>query len=428
MAAYIHGIAANANPSVRFQSDRGPSRLGSRLAWPLCGLALAGAVAVIVLDVLDRMRIHSFHDSQPAGIVLPVSFSLLGAIIVSRQPGNRIGWIYLLIGVLMPWPPLGALYFERSVIAGGLPGARWAAWMNDWAVPPVFPAGLSLFAFLLFPSGRLPSPRWRPVAWSAVVLTSIGLVLTWVDPSPISVSSDLPQVANPTGVAALGSVAGNDVGGAWWLIALALLAATIGSLVVRGRSAAPHERQQVKLLAYAAALTIGILIVLEIIGIAGVATSSSWGDAVIVLGFGVAVPVACGIAILKHGLYEIDRLISRTLSYAILTGLLVGVFVGVVALATQILPFSSPVAVAASTLAAAGLFNPLRLRVQRLVDRRFNRARYDAEATVSAFTLRLRDAVDLDTVRGELLHAVDRAVEPAQASLWIRPPAPHTRG
>ena len=105
----------------------------------MCGLAVAGAVGVVVLDMLDRARIHSFHDAQPAGIVLPVSFSLLGAIIVSRQPGNRIGWIYLLIGVLMPWQSLGALYFERSVISGGLPGARWAAWVNNWVVAPGLP-------------------------------------------------------------------------------------------------------------------------------------------------------------------------------------------------------------------------------------------------------------------------------------------------
>ena len=136
----------------------------------------------------------------------------------------------------------------------------------------------------------------------------------------------------------------------------------------------------------------------------------------------VALPWSVGIAVLRYRLYEVDRLISRTISYAILTGLLVAVFVGIVALATDVLPFSSPVGVAASTLAAAALFNPLRLRVQRLVDRRFNRARYDAEAIVSAFTMRLRDAVDLDTVRWELLLAVDGAVQPAHASVWMRPP------
>ena len=135
----------------------------------------------------------------------------------------------------------------------------------------------------------------------------------------------------------------------------------------------------------------------------------------------VALPIGLGIGILKYRLYDIDRLISRTLSYAILSALLVGVFLGVVVLTTRVLPFSSPVGVAASTLAAAALSNPLRRRAQRLVDRRFNRARYDAEATVAAFSAQLRDAVDLDTVRNELLSTVERAVEPSRASLWIRP-------
>jgi hypothetical protein len=140
-----------------------------------------------------------------------------------------------------------------------------------------------------------------------------------------------------------------------------------------------------------------------------------------------ALPISIGVGILRYRLYEIDRLISRTLSYAILTGLLVGVFVGIVALATDVLPFSSPVAVAASTLAAAALFNPLRRRVQHAVDRRFNRSRYDAEEIVTAFAARLRDAVDLDTVRQELLRAVDGAVQPAHASVWLRPTAQRSR-
>ena len=140
-----------------------------------------------------------------------------------------------------------------------------------------------------------------------------------------------------------------------------------------------------------------------------------------------ALPVSMGVGILRYRLYEIDRLISRTLSYALLTAMLVGIFVGIVTLTTRILPFSSPVAVAASTLAAAALFNPLRQRVQTLVDRRFNRARYDAAVTLSAFTAQLRDALDLDSVRNELVHAVDRSVQPSHASVWIRPssPRPH---
>ena len=135
-----------------------------------------------------------------------------------------------------------------------------------------------------------------------------------------------------------------------------------------------------------------------------------------------ALPVGVGVGVLGYRLYAIDRLISGTLSYAILTGVLVGVFVGIVFLTTHVLPFASPIGVAASTFAAAALFNPLRLRVQRLVDRRFNRARHDTEAVVAAFTIRLRDSVDVDAVRDELVHAVEQAVEPSHASLWMKPP------
>ena len=371
---------------------------------------------MVVLDVLDRARIHSLHDAQPGGVVLAVSFSLLGATIVSRQGGNRIGWIYLLIGVLVPWQSLGVLYYERSVASGGLPGARWAAWASNWVVVPVFPAGLSLFAFLLFPSGRLPSLRWRPFAWSAVVVTSLIIASTWLDPTPSVISPALPPVESPFGIGGLGSNIAAGAGGAAWFLGLAMIAAAIGGLVMRGRRAGGRERQQVKLLAYSAALTIGFLVV-----VTAVSSSSSWWDAAVVLGFGVAVPVALGVAILKHGLYEIDRLVSRSLSYLILSGLLAGVFVGIVVVATRVLPFSSPVAVAASTLAAVALFNPLRRRVQRLVDRRFNRARYDADASIAALTAKLRDAVDLETVQADLLEGVHQALAPRHASVWIRP-------
>ncbi len=399
------------------------TEFAARLCWPLCGLAVAESLGVVVLDFLDRAQIHTIHNVQLPAVVVPVSFSLLGAIIVSRQPGNRVGWIFLLIGVLQPWQALSGLYYERSVLGGGLPGANWAAWVGNWVSIIVFPAGLSLFAFLLFPTGRLPSPRWRFVVWTGLAASLIAVAPAWVDPTPIPVFSNLPKATNPIGIPAVGSTTVTAVSAAGYFVGLALLTATIGSLVLRARRAAPQERQQVKLLAYAAALTIGSLVLLLPAPLVGLPLGSGAWDVVIVLGFGVAVPVACGLAILKHGLFEIDRLISRTVSYAILTGLLVGLFLGIIALATDVLPFSSPVAVAASTLAAAGLFNPLRLRVQKLVDRRFNRARYDAEAIVTAFTLRLRDAVDLDTVRRELLVAVDGAVQPTHASVWIRPRA-----
>ena len=392
----------------------------SLLPGTLCAFALAMSAACVLLDILDREHIHSFAEAQPSAPVLGISFSLLGGLIVARRPGNRIGWIYLLIGVAMPVDGFGVLYYERSVLAGGLPGGQWGAWLANWAALPVFPTGLALFAFLLYPSGRLPSPRWHRMGEVAIGCLALLLVSTLLDPSPIDVAKGFHSVANVTGVAALGSWL-NVVGGVSYLLGLGLIGITIGGLALRARRAPALERQQMKLLAYAALLTIASFIAIAIVSAAGVPVPNGAGGVVVVFGFGIAVPVACGVAILRHGLYEIDRLISRTLSYALLTGLLVGVFVGLVLLTTRVLPFSSPVGVAASTLAAAGLFSPLRSRVQRLVDRRFNRAHYDAEATVAAFGARLRDAVDPETVLTELAAAAGGSLQPAHVSVWVRP-------
>jgi hypothetical protein len=242
-----------------------------------------------------------------------------------------------------------------------------------------------------------------------------------LDPSPIDVAAGLPKATNPVGVSALGQNLSNGlIGAAAWMIGILLITAAIASLVLRARRAAGRERQQVKMLAYAAALTIGVLLVLTFASF-GLSFGSGVWDVPVVLGFGVAVPVACAAAILRHGLYEIDRLISRTISYALLTATLAGVFVVVVLVMTRVLPFSSPVAVAASTLAVAALFAPLRGRLQRLIDRRFNRGRYDPEAALAAFTNSLRDEVELDAIREQLMGAVSATVAPVHASIWIRP-------
>ena len=396
-------------------------RWAAQLAWPLCLLGILAALAVLVLDYLDRSRIHSLHDAQPVGVVLGISFSVLGALIVSRQPSNRIGWIYLLIGVLTPLQALTVVYYARGVIAPGLPGARWSAWASNWATFPVFPTGLALFAFLLFPSGRLPSPRWRPVAWLAVAFTALAALLGALTPGKLTVGHGLPPVKNPLGIDVLGTDS-NVVTEASYSVGIAVIAVVISGLLFRARQSQNlRERQQVKLLAYSAAVTVASLVVLTAIYLAGFGIGSNFWVMPVALGFGIAVPVACGVAILRHGLYDIDRLISRTVSYSILTGLLVSVFAAIVVLTTRLLPFTSSVGVAVSTLVAAALFNPLRRRTQRRVDRRFNRAHYDAQSTVAAFGSRLRAAVDGDTICGELLEAADQTLAPAYASIWIKP-------
>src|SRR5258708_3242110 len=199
--------------------------------WALCGIGLAAVAGCAVFDVLERARLHSLDGFQPIGLALGVSFTLLGTLIVLRRPDNRIGWIYLLIGVTQPLQPLGALYYEYSVRSGGAPGARWAAWGTNLAIVLVFPAGLALFAFLLFPSGRLPSRRWRPVAVTAIAVAVVLLVLTLLDPARIKVASGFPRVANVTGIPALGTEVDGIVG--WvWLFGVLVLTSAIGGLVL----------------------------------------------------------------------------------------------------------------------------------------------------------------------------------------------------
>jgi hypothetical protein len=345
----------------------------------------------------------------------------VGLTVALRQPRNPIGWILTALAlVLTAWQDAG-FYSVAAFRVGrhGLPLARLAVVLaSGWAAVIV----LLPLPILLFPDGRLPSQRWRGTAW---VYAALSTVLVGAVTANIGAFTDRRVTVDSSGE--LSTLGGGSSGGTattvtvvMFLVWAALsLSWVVGRLVDYRRSTGEHRQQLKWLMSGGATCIIGFFV-------ADIFSSVHSPLSPVISGAGViaiaGLPLGIGVGILKYRLYEIDRLISRTLSYLIITGLLVGVFVGIVVLATDVLPFSSPVGVAASTLAAAALFNPLRLRVQRLVDRRFNRARYDAEAMVAAFTLRLRDAVDLDTVRHELLDAVGRAVEPAHASVWIRPP------
>ena len=293
----------------------------------------------------------------------------------------------------------------------GLPLAGVAA-----ALVPLFLPGIALFplVILLFPDGRLTSPRWR---W--VLLAYAGLV-AWV-----TVATLVPTIAaiaghhvrlDSTGDVMTGGRAASDAAQGVVVIAVAAIwLAFIAHQVLSWRRASGERRQQLKWLACGGAITL-----VTFIGATAAGFTTVAGE---LLSAGlVALPLSIGVGILKYRLYEIDRIISRTLAYTLVTGLLIGVYAGLVLLATQVLSLSSPVAVAISTLAAAALFAPLRRRVQRVVDRRFNRARYDADRMVAQFAARLKDSVDLDTVRIDLASVVHRALEPTHASVWVSHP------
>ena len=273
---------------------------------------------------------------------------------------------------------------------------------------------------LLFPTGSLPSRRWRPVAWAAWTGLA-GWVLGSVFAPTIVTAS--PPTPNPVGVTgAPGKIFKAIAGASAALIAATGLAAVL-SLVFRYRKAQAAERAQLRWLVYAGALTVvGVvagLLAERIIGPGATATNL---QNALSSGAAALVPVAICIAVMRYRLYDIDRIISRTVAYAIVTGLLVGAYAGPVLLATQVLRLHTPVAVAAATLTAAALFNPVRRRVQSRVDRQFNRARYDADQIAAAFAARLKDTVDLGSVRDDLTGIVSRALEPAHVSVWISRP------
>jgi peptidoglycan/LPS O-acetylase OafA/YrhL len=377
-----------------------PQRQQGRRSWPawtLLGLTvvlLAFSVAIGLTGGEPWAKVIGF-------VPVTITFALVGALVTART-GNRLGWLFLAGATVMAVSVAADIYAARAVTVE-LSGAAWAG----WTLTVVLGASGTLFFLipLLFPDGRPPSPRWRPVVWVAVTAGLVEAVSSAI--SDVNFSSNFPHLRDPVVlVAPLGTAYGlaTSIGPLVFVVGAA-------SMIVRFRRSGDEQRQQLKWFMYASAVAALVVFV------AGVASNPLPEFEITVP----LIPIAVGVAIFKYRLYDIDRLISRTLSYAIVTGLLVGLYAGLVLLATQVLSITSPVAVAASTLAAAALFSPLRRRVQRAVDRRFNRVRYDADQTVATFAARLQEGADLDAVRSDLLTAVNTAVEPAHISVWTAP-------
>jgi hypothetical protein len=378
-------------------------------AWGLLGVYMALAVAAVALVVLQDA------STDALGIFGFAAFAGVGTMIALRQPGNAVGWLLLGIAITFALAEVGQAYVAEPSNPGRVAVACVASGMtNVWFT-------LSLvFLPLLYPHGALPSPRWRPVLWLGAADLVLGVVSSAITPGELEIVS-ATGIENPLGVE--GGLAGLLSGIDLALGAAAVILA-VASVVVRFRRARGVERQQLKWFAFVGTLAAVLLSIAVLIGAAlGEGTAftpvavTAWLSGLALLGFGL--PIATGIAIFRHRLYDIDVVIRRTLIYAALTLALAGAYLGGVLLVSLAVG-ESGFAVAVSTLAVAALFRPVRARIQAVVDRRFYRSRYDAQRTLEAFGGRLRDELDLDALGADLRAVVRETVQPAHVSLWLR--------
>ncbi len=390
-------------------------------AWGSWALTMVSMVPTLSLASVNQPS--SARNTAFISLVV-LAFSTAGSLVASRRPGNPIGWIFC-VGAFC-WI-LGELTLEYAVYAlitapGSLPAGTWAAWFGGWV------RGLGwllivLFLLLLFPTGRLPSPRWRPVFWGAVAFVVFFTLVVWL--SPTSDDLRLTFVRNPLGL-------NLRIMGLLKEVLYLMLPVTLvicgAAVIMRFRRSRGDERQQLKWFVYTVAVMVSLFVCWFSLALAGLVAPDALLWTVSPLGL----PIAVGIAILKYRLYDIDVVINRTLVYGSLTATLALVYVGGVALLQYVLRTltgdggESQLAVVASTLAIAALFSPLRRRIQGFIARRFYRRRYDAAKTLEAFSARLRDETDLDRLGDDLVTAVSETVQPEHASLWLR--APEERG
>ena len=392
-----------------------PAPRSTGLALLLLALSLGMvtfAFASLVLPGADAL------PDRPSPVLFVIAASVMltypfvGTLLAVRRPRNPLGWLLLLLGIGFTLSFFTSEYVGRATISGWpLPGAVWVAWLSTWT----FVLNVSI-AFgwipLLFPTGRVLSPRWLPVAWGVGIVTVAGAAAAALDPVPLEAGG--ATFTNPVGVQALEAPIG--VINALILPAMAILGVlSLASLLLRFRRSQGVERQQLRWFLLATATFLASLVATFATGVEGLF--------IVALVAAAGIPIAVGIAILRYRLYDIDRLISRTIGWALVTAVLVAVFVaGVVVFQAILAPITkaNTFAVAVSTLMAFGLFQPLRRRVQRAVDRRFDRARYDGQTTTAQFADQIRNEVDLGRLRSALVSTATDAVRPTSSRLWLR--------
>jgi len=392
----------------------------------LCGLSLVLTALGLFLFALNlsysgaHVFDHWLQNAVQAG-----SFSIIGAIIASRLPANPVGWLFCAAACTIAVAYLSAEYAIYTLVArpDSLPIGEALAWLAFWVWIPSI--GCIVLSVLLFPNGRLPSPRWRWLVWLSVSLTIAGAI--WVALSP-GVIGNLGFIRNPLGIEGLP----RGYKPVQTIMSALLLVAAVSTLGLRLLRTRGIERQQIKWPAFIAVVAAGGSVIQdtaisEAIGLRWL----EWAGYVVVIAALVCFPISIGIAIVRYRLYEIDTLINRTLVYALLTAILAAVYFGAVVLLQRVFVAltgeRSTLAIVASTLLIAALFNPLRKRVQALVDRRFYRRKYDAAKTLEAFSAKLREETNLDALSDDLIEVVRETMQPTHVSLWLRLELPPKR-
>jgi hypothetical protein len=390
----------------------------ARLAWFLCTLTVVLVAFVVVFAVFyqDNLRDLAF-------LLGVVSNALAGAVLASHRPRNPVGWFFVFSAVSFALSEAMFRYAVYGLVIdpGSLPLAQMMAWPSTWLwVPGV--ALVLVFLPLYFPNGQLLSSRWRPVVWLIIFVSVVSAVFWAFSPGKVI---DAWDITNPLGLTAL-RPAMAALEAVMAVLFLGLILSAVVSLVVRFRRSQGREHQQMKWLTYAATAVLGMVLLTTLLEAANLVFLSEMGGLVTELVIA-GIPVGVGIAVLRYRLYEIDRIINRTLVYGMLTATLVLVYIGGVTTTEAVFRALTgqekqpQLAVVASTLVIAAMFTPLRHRIQSFIDRRFYRRKYDAAKTLKAFSARLREETDLDALSNDLVGVVNETMQPAHVSLWLRP-------